>query len=112
MNQYAIRVKTASEAHYLAAVLNTPFVDSSIKGAQTRGAWGARHIHRRPFEKVAIPESDDANSEHRRLAELSEQAHDRLAALPTSRTWAQQIEPVRDLVQDADALARSICPGA
>jgi hypothetical protein len=109
MNSYAVRVKSATEAHFLAAVLNTPFVDDAIKGAQTRGAWGARHIHRRPFEKVPIPEFDAERPEHRRLAELSEEAHDRLAGTPPARTWAKQLGPVQELVDEADAVARRVC---
>lgn len=112
MNQYAIRVKSPTEAHYLAGVLNSPFVDDAIKGVQTRGAWGARHIHRRPFERVPIPEFDQTNADHRRLAELSEQAHERLASEAAERTWAKQVEPVKDLVEEADALTRAVCSGS
>lgn len=111
MNQYAIRVKSPTEAHYLAATLNSPFVDDAIKSVQTRGAWGARHIHRRPFEKVPIPEFDHTNAGHRRLAQLSEEAHERLASEAPARTWAKQVEPVNDLVDEADALARAACRG-
>jgi hypothetical protein len=112
MNQYAIRVTSPTEAHYLAAVLNSPFVDDAIKGVQTRGAWGARHIHRRPFEKVAIPEFDHSNADHRRLAELSEEAHSRLATETPARTWVKQVAPVKDLVDEADVLARAVCKGS
>jgi len=73
---YLISVKSSDEAHYLCALLNSPAVDHAIKPYQTKGLFGSlagggeRDIHRRPFEVVAIPEFDDSNPVHRRLAEL------------------------------------------
>lgn len=109
MNSYWISVESQDEAHYLAAILNTPFVDEAIKGGQTQGAWGARHIHRRPFERVAIPEYKPKDEGHKRLAELSQIAHGRLAEEAPQRTWAKQLGPVRREVDEAEAIARQIC---
>lgn len=109
MNTYWIRVKTLDEAHYLAAVLNSPFVDAAIKSGQTRGAWGARHIHRRPFEVVPIPEFDVFDPRHTRLAELSQAAHGKLAVSPVARSWKKQIEAAEAEVAEADTLARQVC---
>ncbi len=109
MNMYSIAVRTADEAHYLAAVLNTPLVDAAIKGGQTRGAWGARHIHRRPFEVLPIPEFDPFDERHARLAQLSRAAHDKLKDLPYVRTWKQQLGPVTSEVAEGDSLARQVC---
>jgi N-6 DNA Methylase len=109
MNMYGVTVASADEAHYLAAVLNTPFVNDAIKGVQTQGAWGGRHIHRRPFERVAIPEYAGSSSDHRELAKLSKDAHKKLADEQPARTLARQLAPVIDLVKEADELARRIC---
>jgi SAM-dependent methyltransferase len=109
MNTYWIRVKTSDEAHYLTAVLNSPFVDAAIKTGQTRGAWGARHIHRRPFEVVPIPEFDALDESHTQLAELSRQAHQKLAGLAPARTLKKQLEPIGAEIAEADTLARQVC---
>jgi hypothetical protein len=112
MNMYWIRVESDREAHFLAAVLNTPFVNEAIKEVQTRGAFGARHIHRRPFEKLPIPEFNAQDPRHERLAELSAIAHDRLANTRIVRTQRLQLEPVTDEVAEADSLTRAICDAA
>jgi hypothetical protein len=78
---YWFRVAHLSEAHFLAALLNAPCVDAAIKIHQTRGLFGARHIHRRPFEVCPIPEFDPRDADHARLAELSAAAHATVAAL-------------------------------
>jgi SAM-dependent methyltransferase len=109
MNTYWIDVRSESEAHYLAGVLNSDFVNDAIKSAQTQGAWGARHIHRRPFERVAIPEFESANQDHERLAEISRVAHDRFAERPPARTRAKQLDPVEDLMPEVNSLAAKIC---
>lgn len=78
---YWYRCATPDEGHYLAALLNAPSVDAAIKAHQTRGMFGARHIHRRPFEVCPIPQFDARNPDHLQLAALSRQAHDAVAAL-------------------------------
>ncbi len=111
MNTYWIRVGTLDEAHYLAAVLNSPFVDDSIKSGQTQGAWGARHIHRRPFEVVPIPEFDAHDERHTRLAELSRGAHEKVAASPPARTLSKQVAAAQAEIAEIDTLAREVCAG-
>jgi len=68
------------EAHYLCAVLNSAVANTAIKPLQPRGLWGERHIHRRPF-LLPIPRYDEANPQHRRLAELSMKCHLKVAKL-------------------------------
>lgn len=109
MNTYWIDVRSESEAHYLAGVLNSDFVNDAIKSAQTQGAWGARHIHRRPFERVAIPEFESANQDHKRLAEISQIAHDRFEERAPARTRAKQLDPINDLMPEVNSLAAKIC---
>ncbi len=78
---YWYRSDSPDEVHFLSALLNAPCVDAAIKIHQTRGLFGARHIHRRPFEVCPIPPFDADNADHRRLAALSQEAHALVAAL-------------------------------
>ncbi len=83
---YWFETKSVFEAHYLCAVLNAPCVDAAIKPHQTKGAFGAlsgkghRHISRRPFEVLPIPRYTHGDERHRRLARLSQLAHEKVAA--------------------------------
>ena len=69
-NFYEIWV-SATEAHHQAALLNTDFANDAIKAVQTQGAFGARHIYRRPFDVLPIPTYRAEDARHRRLASLS-----------------------------------------
>ncbi|HVB21749.1 MAG TPA: N-6 DNA methylase [Ktedonobacteraceae bacterium] len=72
---YWYRSPTLEEAHFLCALLNAPCINEAIKEHQTRGLFGERDIHRRPFEVCAIPQFDAQNLDHLQLAELSQMAH-------------------------------------
>lgn len=78
---YWYQCDTIEEAHYLVALLNAPSVDAAIKAHQTRGLFGARDIHRRPFEMCAIPPFDAHSADHQQLAALSIEAHRLVATL-------------------------------
>jgi hypothetical protein len=78
---YYYQTKDDTEAHYLCAFLNAPYVDETIKPHQTRGQWGERDIHRRPFEYVPIPRFNPEDERHKKLAELSRQCHEKVAKL-------------------------------
>jgi hypothetical protein len=94
-------------------VLNTSLVNEAIKSVQTQGAWGGgRDIHRRPFEMVAIPKFDPDDATHLELAELSRQAHSRLAVLPARRTREAQLAPVSEVIARAEERAHDICQSA
>jgi N-6 DNA Methylase len=109
MNSYWIDVASEEEAHYLAGVLNSDFVNEAIKGSQTQGAWGARHIHRRPFERVPIPEFDPEEEVHSRIAAISAAAHERLEQRSPARTRAKQLDPVAELMGELNELAAACC---
>jgi len=81
---YWCRTTTKEEAHFLVALLNAPCVDEAIKVHQTRGLFGARDIHRRPFEVCAIPQFNPLTPSHQQLAALSQAAHERVAELDLS----------------------------
>jgi hypothetical protein len=110
---YWYRASTPEEAHYLSALLNAPCVDAAIKIHQTRGLFGARHIHRRPFEVCPIPPFDAGNAEHLRLAELSQAAHAAVARVDLSeggvvaaRKKARQA--AREYLSQIDAIAQQM----
>ncbi|HLJ80048.1 MAG TPA: N-6 DNA methylase, partial [Ktedonobacterales bacterium] len=110
---YWFRSENPNEPHYLSALLNAPCVDAAIKSHQTRGLYGPRHIHRRPFEVCPIPEFDASNADHLRLAELSEAAHAAVAALDlreggvvAARKKAR--EAARGHIREIDAIARRL----
>jgi hypothetical protein len=72
---YYFAPDTLEEAHYLCALLNSPYVNESIKEHQSEGLWGARDIHRTPFEACAIPIYEADNPVHQELSRLSHAAH-------------------------------------
>ena len=80
-NTYYYETKDDIEAHYLCAFLNAPYVDEAIKPHQTRGQWGERDIHRRPFEYVPIPRFNPEDEKHQKLAELSKECHQKVKKL-------------------------------
>jgi methylase of polypeptide subunit release factors len=57
------------EAHYLAAILNSPTIDELIKPMQSRGLWGPRDICMKVWE-LPIPAYNASKGNHRELAEL------------------------------------------
>ncbi len=72
---YIFQTDNEDEANYLCAVLNSDYVNAAIKPYQTKGTWGARDIHRRPFEVVPIPKFSSQDKKHLKLASLSKQCH-------------------------------------
>jgi len=76
---YWFETDNAEEAYYLCAILNAPFVDEVIKPFQTKGSFGARDIHRRPFEVLPIPFFESADARHLSLAELGHTCQEKVA---------------------------------
>jgi hypothetical protein len=54
------------------AVLNAPIIDKLIKPMQSRGLWGPRDICKKVLE-LPIPQFDEKNKIHQRLAKLGEE---------------------------------------
>lgn len=67
-----------AEAHHLCAILNSNYVNDSIKNYQSQGLFGQRDISRTPFEACAIPIFDRDNPYHLELARLSIAAHEKI----------------------------------
>jgi len=91
------QTKELNEAHYLCAILNSQYVDEAIKPYQTKGAWGERHIERRPFEALPIAKFDATDKNHLRLAELSQECHRKVAQLALE---GKSIGSLRNKVRD------------
>jgi hypothetical protein len=110
---YAYQTKNETEAHYLCGFLNADYLDKAIKPFQTRGAWGERDIHRRPFEVVPIPKFDPEDEKHQRLAELSKECHQKVAKLSlTGKSIGFLRNKVREHLKEElaeiDSLVKSI----
>jgi hypothetical protein len=100
------------EAHYLCAVLNSDIVNEAIKPLQTKGLYGERDIHRRPF-MLPIPRFDPNNSTHNRLAELSKICHDRISNIVFTRKSAagrrsEAREAVRREIEEINRLVSQL----
>lgn len=90
---YWFGTNNLEEANYLTAILNSNVLNDLIKPIQTKGAFGARDIHRRPFE-FNIPEYDPKNHIHKELAKLGAEAAEIAKNLkPTSRSKFKKMIP-------------------
>jgi hypothetical protein len=112
---YTIIASSSDEAHYLAAVLNSPLVDSEIKPYQTVGLFGARDIERRALEILPIPLFDASHPVHKELAELGRVAengaHTLLPTLKTLRTGKKRVlvrQALKHILNTIDADVRKL----
>lgn len=62
------------ELHYLCSILNSKVLSKNVNKLQTRGLWGARDIHRRPF-LFNIPNFEEHNEKHLKLVGISKSIH-------------------------------------
>ena len=93
------------EALYLNTILNSTILDERIKPHQTRGKFGPRDIHRRPFE-FYIPKFDQHNKIHMRLAFLGTVAtKESLALRPMSR---MKTKTALDSIKTIDILVKEL----
>lgn len=119
-------VITSDEAYYLAAYLNAPFVDETIKPYQSQGLFGAqsgggeRDIYRRPFEVLPFPRFDGKNKKHLQLAQLGHDAEqvaqkwlselsDKDRKLPTGRLRSKlRAEAIAPILKEIDKVVQDI----
>ena len=69
---YWYATNNLSEAHYLAAFLNSHIANKKIKQFQPRGLFGPRSIHKKILQ-LPLPQYDGKNAAHKRLATLGGQ---------------------------------------
>jgi hypothetical protein len=66
---YSFDCQNEDEAYYVAAFLNSAYLDDIVKPMQSRGDFGERDIHKKPLE-LPIPKFNPSNRDHQRLAEI------------------------------------------
>ena len=74
---YWMETDNESEAYYLSSILNSSVIDEKIKPMQAKGAFGERHIVKKPLE-FPIPKFDPNNLVHKRLSELGQECHQKV----------------------------------
>lgn len=90
-----VPIKNKHAAHYLCAVLNSELVNDFIKSFSAAGrGFGTPSV----IEHLAIPEFNEDNKIHMRLAELSEAAHERV----------RRGDPIKDIEEEINRLAREL----
>lgn len=110
---YYYQTKDETETHFLCSFLNAPYVDERIKPYQTRGQWGERDISRTPFEAVPIPRFDPKDERHQKLAELSQECHEKVAKLSLMGKSIGLLrnkvrEHLKEELEEIDSLVKSI----
>jgi len=104
---YWASFRTAKEAHFLAAFLNSEFVAGAIADWMTTGLLGPRDIHTRPLD-VPWPRFDPRDEMHERLVDISkglstiartqlEGGTLRPASIGRARVWLRNRLPSDDL---------------
>ena len=71
---YAYYTNSAEEAYYLTSIFNSETPNLMMKDFQSRGLFGARHVHKKILD-IFYPKYDAKNVTHRRLAELGLISH-------------------------------------
>lgn len=83
--------KSASEAHYLCAILNSKTVDDFIRSFSSGGrGFGAPSV----VKDLAIPQFDERKRAHRRLAQFSRAAHETVG-------YGREIADIEAQINDA-----------
>ena len=64
---YWISARSAAEANYLTAVINSFALETALEPLMPKGQFGARHVQKHLW-RLPIPEYDDDNPLHRDIA--------------------------------------------
>ena len=112
------------EAYYLTAILNSAVPNAMMKDFQSKGLFGARHVHKKILD-VYFPEFDLNKAAHRSLAALGQTAHDKtttylqenppppfLAALPLGRLRLEIKGRLAEEMSKIDKTVRQIISSA
>lgn len=88
------------EAHYLCAILNSDILNEAVKPFQTRGLFGERDFHRRPF-MFPIKSFNEKNGLHIKLSELSKKCHSKVTSMEfEKKRIGDRRREARDAVKD------------
>lgn len=113
---YSADMVNPTEAHYLAALLNSRHVNELVKPMQAQGLWGPRHFHKKVWE-LPIPRFVPGLQEHTDLATLGQECARKvgniLPSAPTQpigrlRGWVRS--QLRGELEQIDCLTRLIVP--
>ncbi len=98
---YWTRCRTLNEAFYLTAILNAESLRRRIAAMQSRGQWGARHIHKLMFtQPIAL--YDPAQPLHQEIATAGRQAEKQAAKIdiPPDNHFIAARKAVRAALRD------------
>jgi hypothetical protein len=73
---YVYYTASIDEAYYLTAILNSSAPNLMMKDFQAKGLFGARHVHKKILD-IFYPKYNETTRVHKKLAKLSEQAHEK-----------------------------------
>lgn len=73
---YVYYTSSIEEAYYLTAILNSSAPNLMMKDFQAKGLFGARHVHKKILD-IFYPKYNETTRVHKKLAKLSEQAHEK-----------------------------------
>jgi len=113
---YWFETDNEDEAYYLCACLNSPIIDEQIKPMQAKGAFGERHIVKKPLE-FPIPKFDVKNASHKELSKLGRTCSERVErAIPALAGKYSSVGIIRreiknllkDELEQMDKLVRKI----
>jgi hypothetical protein len=104
---YWSKPASASEAHYLAAILNSEMARSRVAKLQSRGQWGARDFDKVMFN-LPIPRFDAKVKLHAELASAAVEAETLAATvdIPARVGFVRARKLVRDALVDAGIAQR------
>ncbi|WP_419925854.1 hypothetical protein [Candidatus Poriferisocius sp.] len=86
---YWIKCASTAEAHYLAAIINSNHLYTSVEPLMPKGQFGARDLMRHLW-KLPIPAYDQENTLHHELAEAGKRAADQAAKVWQARKKERQ----------------------
>jgi len=103
---YWAACQTASEAHYLVAVLNSRTLLSRIRALQSEGQFGPRHFHKVIFA-AGFPLFDGSDGLHKEVASAGAQAESLAAAVDVDGLGFQQARKrIRDAFYSSEVALR------
>lgn len=73
---YVFYTNNINEANYLSSILNSTLPNKLIKEFQSKGSFGARHVHKKVLD-VYFPSYDDTEALHRNLSEIGKICHEK-----------------------------------
>jgi hypothetical protein len=96
---YRFDTDNYDEGLYIAALLNSPIIDSLIKPMQSRGLWGERDIHKKVLE-LPLPKFNPRNKMHLEMVELAKEAQKKATKIiPELETRYSGIGKIRQLAK-------------